>query len=95
MMQTVLSFSFSRFLNELRLGKLSETVVVHSNAPHDRPRFLVNHESANAQGPRVWMASRLVVEMFRRFSAAGVPSSISIFWTTDGYGPEEGAAINE
>jgi hypothetical protein len=25
----------------LLLGKLSETVVVHGNAPHDRPRFLV------------------------------------------------------
>jgi hypothetical protein len=40
---SVLSFSFSRFLNELHLGKLSETVVVVSNAPHDRPRFLVSH----------------------------------------------------
>ena len=42
-----LSFSLSRFLNELHLGKLSETVVVHSNAPHDRPRFLVNHLIGN------------------------------------------------
>ena len=33
------SFSCNRFLiRELRLGKLSETVVVHGNAPHDRPR---------------------------------------------------------
>jgi hypothetical protein len=54
----------------LHLGKLSETVIVHGNAPHNRPRFLVSHliskpcelplhESANAQGPRqsFWMAS--------------------------------------
>jgi hypothetical protein len=27
----------------LHLGKLSETVVVHGDAPHDRPCFLVNH----------------------------------------------------
>src|SRR5215510_5783073 len=68
--QSVLSFSSNRFLiGELHLGKLSETVVVHGNAPHDRPRFLVGHligkpcelplhESANAQGPKqtLWMA---------------------------------------
>ena len=45
--QTVLSFSISRFLNELHLGKLSETVVVHGNAPHDCPRFLVSHLIGN------------------------------------------------
>src|SRR5215472_5156056 len=44
---SVLSFSFSRFLNELHLGKLSETVVVHGNAPHNRPRFLVSHLIGN------------------------------------------------
>src|SRR5215467_12456427 len=44
---SVLSFSFSRFLNELNLGKLSETVIVHGNAPHDRPRFLVSHLIGN------------------------------------------------
>jgi len=45
---SVLSFSFSRFLiGELHLGKLSETVVVHGNAPHDRPRFLVSHLISN------------------------------------------------
>jgi hypothetical protein len=61
--QSVLSFSSNRFLiSELLLGKLSETVVVHGNAPHDRPRSLVSHlplhESAKAQGPRqtFWMA---------------------------------------
>src|SRR5499433_3085232 len=42
-----LSISINRFLNELHLGKLSETVVVHGNAPHDRPRFLVNHLIGN------------------------------------------------
>src|SRR5262249_44573543 len=36
--QSLLSFSFSRFLNELHLGKLSETVIVHGNAPHNRRR---------------------------------------------------------
>jgi hypothetical protein len=35
--QSVLSFSFNRFLNELHLGKLSETVVVRSHSPA-RPR---------------------------------------------------------
>src|SRR5215469_12180937 len=46
--QSVLSFSFNRFLiSELRLGKLSETVVVHGNAPHDRPWFLVSHLIGN------------------------------------------------
>src|SRR5262249_24429425 len=46
--QSVLSFSSNRFLiGELHLGKLSETVVVHGNAPHDRPRFLVSHLIGN------------------------------------------------
>jgi hypothetical protein len=41
---SVLSFSFSRFLtSESLLGKLSETVVLQGNAPHDRPRSLVSH----------------------------------------------------
>jgi hypothetical protein len=31
----------------LLLGKLSETVVVHGNAPHDRPRSLVAHLIGN------------------------------------------------
>jgi hypothetical protein len=31
----------------LRLGNLSETVVVHGNAPHDRPRFLMCHRISN------------------------------------------------
>jgi hypothetical protein len=46
----VLSFSASRssfLIGELLLGKLSETVVVHGNAPHDRPRFLVCHLVGN------------------------------------------------
>ena len=62
--QSALSFIASRssfLIGELLLGKLSETVVVPGNAPHDRPRVLVSdrqpcefplHESANAQGPR-------------------------------------------
>ena len=29
----------------LHLGKLSETVIVHGNTPHNRPRFLVSHNS--------------------------------------------------
>jgi len=32
---------------ELHLGKLSETVIVHGNAPHNRPRFVVNHSIGN------------------------------------------------
>jgi hypothetical protein len=34
-------------IGELHLGKLSETVVVHGNAPHDRPRLLVGHLVGN------------------------------------------------
>src|SRR5262249_3965986 len=34
-------------IGELLLGKLSETVVVVGNAPHDRPRFLVSHLIGN------------------------------------------------
>jgi len=64
--QSVLSFITNRssFLSsELLLSKLSETVVVVGNPPHNRPRFLVGHlsgrqlcelplhESANGQGP--------------------------------------------
>src|SRR5262249_46576362 len=38
------SFSSNRFLiGESLLGKLSETVVLHGNAPHDRPCSLVSH----------------------------------------------------
>ena len=33
----------SFLIGELRLGKLSETVVVVGDAPHDRPRFLMCH----------------------------------------------------
>src|SRR5262249_35514067 len=45
----VLSFSSNHrlLIGELHLGKLSETVVVHGNAPHDRPRFLVSHLIGN------------------------------------------------
>ena len=34
-------------IGELLLGKLSETVVVVGNAPHDRPGFLVCHLIGN------------------------------------------------
>src|SRR5215472_8805295 len=34
-------------IRELHLGKLSETVIVHGNAPHARPRFLVSHLIGN------------------------------------------------
>src|SRR5215467_6138033 len=46
---SVLSFSSNHrlLIGELHLGKLSETVVVHCNAPHDRPRFLVSHLIGN------------------------------------------------
>src|SRR5262245_44464130 len=48
--QSVLSFIASRssfLIGELLLGKLSETVVVLGNAPHDRPSFLVGHLIGN------------------------------------------------
>src|SRR5262249_57418881 len=48
--QSVLSFSASRssfLIEELLLGKLSETVVVVGNAPHDRPSVLVCHLIGN------------------------------------------------
>src|SRR5262249_13040964 len=48
--QSVLSFVASRssfLIGELLLGKLSETVVVQGNAPHDRPGFLVGHLIGN------------------------------------------------
>src|SRR5215831_985720 len=49
-MQGALSFWSSRssfLIGELLLGKLSETVVVQGNAPHDRPGFLVGHLIGN------------------------------------------------
>jgi hypothetical protein len=48
--QSVLSFIASRssfLIGELLLGKLSETVVIVGNAPHDRPGFLVGHLIGN------------------------------------------------
>src|SRR5262245_12794050 len=83
--QSVLSFWSNRFLiGELHLGKLSETVVVHGNAPHDRPRFLVSHLIGNrasflcTKAPMLRVPDKLsghsqdllVGEMFRRSSAA-------------------------
>src|SRR5215471_4761651 len=66
--QSVLSFFASRsfFLTgELLLGKLSETVVVHGNAPHDRPRFLVSHLIGNRASflcTKAPMPSRVISE---------------------------------
>src|SRR6516162_9370091 len=37
----------SFLIDELLIGKLSETVVVHGNAPYDRPGFLVGHVMRN------------------------------------------------
>ena len=37
----------SFLIGDLHLGKLGETVVVHGNAPHDRPCFLVCHLVGN------------------------------------------------
>src|SRR5262249_40583600 len=48
--QSVLSFSVNRssfLIGELLLGKLSETLVVVGNAPHDRPGFLGGHLIGN------------------------------------------------
>src|SRR5262249_54985670 len=47
---SVLSFWANRsffLIGELLLGNLSKTVVVHGNAPHDRPGFLVGHLIGN------------------------------------------------
>jgi len=87
--ESVLSFSSTRFLiGELLLGKLSETVVVVGNAPHDRPGFLVSHLIGNrasflcTKAPMLRIpetnflhriaSHQLVGEMFRRFSADGI-----------------------
>ena len=48
--QSALSFIASRssfLIGELLLGKLSKTVVVVGNAPHDRPGTLVGHLIGN------------------------------------------------
>src|SRR5262245_15040271 len=48
--QSVLSFVANRssfLIGELLRGKLSETVVVQGNAPHDCPGFLVGHLIGN------------------------------------------------
>ena len=45
--QSIGSKFFVQSLSELHLGKLSETVVVHGNAPLDRPRVLVSHLIGN------------------------------------------------
>src|SRR5262249_1265714 len=64
---SVLSFWFSRFLNELNLGKLSQTVIVHVNAPHDRPRFLLSHLIGNpASFPRTKAPMRRVISVWHR-----------------------------
>src|SRR5262245_34139026 len=85
--QSVLSFWSNRFLiGELHLGKLSETVVVHGNAPHNRPRFLVSHLIGNrasflcTKAPMLRVpetnflhgitSHQLMGEIFRRSSAA-------------------------
>src|SRR5262245_50921874 len=49
-MQGALSFWSNRssfLIGELLLGKLSETVVVQGNAPHNRPCCLVSHLIGN------------------------------------------------
>jgi len=66
--QSVLGFVANRssFLSgELLLGKLSETVVVVGNAPHDRPGFLVDHLIGNrasflcTKAPMLWIPYEL------------------------------------
>src|SRR5215469_2698713 len=42
-----ISIRASFLIDELRLGKLSETVVVVGNVPHDRSRFLMCHLIGN------------------------------------------------
>src|SRR5262245_15210596 len=48
--QSVLNFwsnPSSFLIGDLLLGKLSETIVVHGNAPHNRPRSLMCHLIGN------------------------------------------------
>jgi len=69
--QSVLSFSFNRFLNELHLGKLSETVVVRSHSPA-RPRgqslSCLRYSSETGQRRSIWArsstAARAITEAF-------------------------------
>src|SRR5262249_14649685 len=92
--QSVLSFSSNRFLiGELHLGKPSETVVVHGNAPHDRPRFLVSHLIGNrasflctkAPMPRVPDKlsghSQDLCRSRRQRPFFSTTPSIAVFWT--------------
>ena len=78
----------SFLIGELLLGKLSETVVVQGNTPHNRPSFLVGHLIGNrasllcTEAPMLGVpetnflhritSHQLVGEMFRRFSADGI-----------------------
>src|SRR5262249_10955630 len=45
--QSVIASRPSFLIGELLLGKVSETIVVVGNAPHDRPGFLVGHLIGN------------------------------------------------
>ena len=77
----------SFLIGELLLGKLSETVVVHGNAPHDRPGVLVGHLIGNrasflcTKAPMLRVPNKLsghsqdllVGEMLRRFSLPPSP----------------------
>src|SRR6516164_3493191 len=89
--RSVLSFIANRssfLIGELLLGKLSKTVVVAGNTPHDRPGTLVGHLIGNrasflcTKAPMLRVpktnflhritSHQLVGEMFRRFSADGI-----------------------
>jgi hypothetical protein len=75
---------FSFLIGDLLLGKLSETIVVQGNAPHDRPGFLVGHLISNrasflcTKAPMLRVpetnflhgitSHQLMVEIFRRSS---------------------------
>src|SRR6516165_4090649 len=45
-----IAIRFSFLIGELHLGKLSETIVVHGNAPHNRPRSLMCYLIGNRAG---------------------------------------------
>src|SRR5215813_1015177 len=91
--KSVLSFIASFLIGELLFGKLSETVVVQGNAPHDRPGFLVGHLIGNrasflcTKAPMLRIpetnflhgitSHQLMGEIFRRSSYTAAVSSIA------------------
>jgi hypothetical protein len=93
--QSVLSFIANRssfLIGELLLGKLSETVVVQGNTPHDRPGFLMCHLIGNrasflcTKAPMLRIPetnflqgiTSVIGEIFRRSSYAAAAGAASL-----------------